>query len=77
MKNVTITVDEDVAQWARVWAAHHNTSVSRMVGEMLAERMRQEEGYEAAMRQFLSAKPVPLGTPGEPYPGRDTAHERD
>ncbi len=77
MKNVTITVDEEVARWARVWAAKHNTSVSRLVGEMLAERMRQEEDYAAAMRQFLSTKPVPLGKPGAHYPDRDAVHERN
>jgi plasmid stability protein len=49
MKNVTITLDEDVARWARVWAARHDTSVSRISGELLQEHMRQEEGYEAAM----------------------------
>jgi hypothetical protein len=77
MKNVTITVDEQVAEWARVWAARHNTSVSGMVGDMLAERMRQEEGYQAAMRRFLSTKPVPLGIAGERYPSREVLHERE
>ena len=33
MKNVTITLDEEVARWARVMAAEQNTSVSRLVGE--------------------------------------------
>jgi hypothetical protein len=31
-----------------------------MVGEILAEKMRQEDGYEKAMNQFLSFKPEKL-----------------
>jgi len=34
MKNVTITLDEETAAWARVHAAKQNMSVSRMIGEM-------------------------------------------
>jgi hypothetical protein len=77
MKNVTVTLDEEVAQWARVWAARHNTSVSKLLGELLAERMREESGYEAAMKQFLSRRPRRLKDPDEAYPDRDALHERD
>jgi len=37
MKNVTLALPDAVAQWARVWAAKHDTSVSRMLGNMLQE----------------------------------------
>lgn len=53
MKNVTITVDEAVLEWARVEAARRGSSVSRMVGEMLAEKRRQEDAYAQAMRSAL------------------------
>ena len=43
LRNITITVDEDVARWARIEAAREDTSVSRLVGEMLRERMAEEE----------------------------------
>jgi len=39
MKNVTITLEEEVARWARIMAAKENTSVSRLVGELLREKM--------------------------------------
>ena len=39
MKNVTITMDDEVARWARVAAAERDTSVSRMVGEILRDRL--------------------------------------
>jgi hypothetical protein len=36
---VTVTLEEDVAQWARIEAARRDTSVSRLLGELLKERM--------------------------------------
>jgi hypothetical protein len=39
LRNVTVTLEEDVAQWARIEAARQDTSVSRMLGEILKERM--------------------------------------
>jgi hypothetical protein len=75
MKNITITVDEEVARWAKVWAAERNTSLSRLLGELLRQRMMEEKGYEQAMRQYLARKPVPLKTSGG-YPGRNELHAR-
>jgi hypothetical protein len=40
LKNVTITVEEDVLKWARKRAAEENTSVSRLLGEALKREMR-------------------------------------
>jgi len=76
MKNVTITVDEEVARWARIEAAKRETSVSRMVGELLAEKMRAETAYEAAMDLFLAIQPTVLTEPGEGYPRRDELYDR-
>lgn len=76
MKNVTITLDEEVARWARIRAAEQNTSVSRLVGEMLKEKMQKEEAYLLAMEEFLAEKPRVLKKPGTPYPRREELHER-
>ena len=38
MKNVTITLDEEVVVWAKICAAKQETSLSRLVGEMLKEK---------------------------------------
>lgn len=74
LQNMTITVDVEVARWARIKAATEANSVSRLVGEMLKERMRKEEGYETAMRRFLAIKPSAISK--GPYPTRGEAHER-
>lgn len=75
MRNITIRVPEEVARWARVWAAKHDTSVSRMVGKMLEKRKETEEGYEAARKAFLDRKPRRLKKTGG-YPSREEVHER-
>jgi hypothetical protein len=76
MKNVTITLDEKVFAWARVHAAQRGISVSRLVSEALAARMRELRDYNEAMRRYLSKKPVKLKAAGERYPERDELHER-
>lgn len=76
MKNITVTLDESVSRWVRVWAARHNTSVSRMLGEMLHQRMLEEEGYNNAMRQFNARKAKALRQSGEELPDRVSLHER-
>jgi hypothetical protein len=76
MKNVTITVEEDVARWAKVWAARHDTSLSRMLGEELRHMMEREEGYDLAQQRFMAQKPQILKDPGTPYPKRDTLYDR-
>jgi hypothetical protein len=76
VKNVTITLDEETARWARIEAARRDTSLSRFIGEILRERMRREERYEAAMLDFLSRPRKPLTRPGETYPSREELHDR-
>ncbi len=74
MKNVTITVEDSVLEWARVEAAKRGSSVSRMVGEMLAEKMRQEDAYAQAMRDALRFQS--WGKSDGPYLTRDEMYER-
>lgn len=48
MKNVTITVEDSVLDWARIEAARRGSSVSRMLGDFMAELMQREDAYERA-----------------------------
>jgi len=77
MKNVTITLDEQTAAWIRVYAARQKTSVSRIVGEVLRERMREGKEYEQAMRRFLSKPPVAFKWKAGRRPTREELHDRD
>lgn len=69
MKNVTITMDDAVADWARIEAARRNTSVSRLVGEMLLEKMQREDAYARAEREW-QADDVTFTSNAQPYPRR-------
>jgi len=76
MKNVTITVEEDVLRWAKVTAAQQETSVSRMLGEELRHKMLQEKAYERGKRRYQSYQPRKLKASEESYPSRDSLYER-
>jgi hypothetical protein len=52
LKNITITVNEEAAAWARKRAAEENTSVSKLVGRMLENQMRASDEYWRAYRQW-------------------------
>ncbi len=75
MKNVTITLREEVARWARLEAARRDSSVSRLVGEMLEEKMARDQGRRAAETQFFSVRPRALRQEGESLPSRDELHD--
>jgi hypothetical protein len=70
MKNVTVTMEDSVADWARMEAARRNTSVSRLVGELLAEKMRHDDAYVRAMNEWLQ-RDVGFTSDGTGYLTRD------
>ncbi len=74
LRNVTVTLEEDVAQWARIEAARRDTSVSRLLGAILKERMTAQDAYERAMRRALVRKPF-LHSKGR-YLTREEVHDR-
>jgi hypothetical protein len=75
LRNVTVTLEQDVARWARLEAARKDVSVSRLLGTLLRERMIQQDAYERAMKRALARKPF-LNTDGK-YLSRDEVHDRD
>jgi len=74
LRNVTLTLEEDVARWARIEAARQDTSVSRLLAGILKQRMMEADNYENAMRQALSGKPL-FKSDGKRMT-RDEMHER-
>ncbi len=54
MKNVTITLPEDLARWVRVRAAENERSVSKWIAELLEGIRCQEDGYDVSMKRFLA-----------------------
>ena len=76
MRNITVTLREDVAQWVRVRAAKDNMSVSRFLGRLLKEHMVREDEYGRAAERFLSKRPRRLRREAVPYPDRESLHGR-
>jgi hypothetical protein len=74
LRNVTVTLEESVARWARMEAARQDTSVSRLLAGILKERMKEKDSYETSMRRFLARKPF-LKTDGK-YLSREEVHDR-
>jgi len=76
VKNVTITLDEETAAWARVHAARREMSLSRFVGELLHESMRESREYDSAMKRYLSHGPFRLKGAAQRYPTREELYDR-
>lgn len=77
LRNVTITLHQETARWARIEAARQDTSVSQMVAQLLRERMLGSDDYEAARRSYFSQESRVHRRSVKPYPTRDELHERD
>ena len=54
---VTITLEEDAADWVRREAARLGASVSCFLTEVLMERMSAQKAYACAMQRALRRKP--------------------
>lgn len=76
-KNVTITLDEETARWARIEAARRDSSISRFVGEVLRERMAREDAYRHARERFPSREPYVEPVEARRLPSRDELHDRE
>ena len=76
MKNVTITLNEKVARWARIKAAEQEKSLSRLVGDLLQEKMHEEEKYLLSMQKYLARSPQILKKRQDPYPRREDLYGR-
>ena len=66
MKNLTITVQDSVLEWARIEAARRGTSVSRMVGDFMAEMQQREDAYQRAYLAWRTDERNWQATPATP-----------
>lgn len=76
MKNITITLPEDVARWLRVKAAENERSVSKWLAELLEGMQRQEDEYEIAMKRYLAMKPRKINWLNGRKPTREELYDR-
>ena len=76
MKNITITLPEDLARWVRVRAAENERSVSKWIAELLEGTRRREDDYDMAMKQFLAVEPRRMEWVDGRKPTREELHDR-
>jgi hypothetical protein len=74
LKNVTVTLSQEAAHWARKRAAEENISVSRLIGRMIEARMKQDDDYQDAYRRWLEMEPMDIDARNRL--SRDEAHAR-
>lgn len=53
MKQVTITVEESALEWAVIEAANRHCSVSRLLGQLLEERMLRDVAYSKTLQEWM------------------------
>lgn len=75
MKNVTVTLDEETARWARIEAARREISVSSLLRELLRDSMGGQVSYAGAMDRYLSRSSSDISG-GQRYPHREDLHDR-
>jgi hypothetical protein len=49
LRDITVTLEENAARWARLEVARKEMSVSRLLGGILKERMLEKDGYQRAI----------------------------
>jgi hypothetical protein len=74
-RNITIKLADETALWARRKAAEENTSVSRLVSEMLEREMHLSDAYWRAFEHWKSHRPAG-GAGAAQRLSRDEVHER-
>ena len=81
MKNITVTVDDDLYYRARVRAAERRSTVSGLVREYLARIVEEESGFDTLQREqnevIARIRAAHSGFSAADRLSRDEAHDRD
>ena len=77
MMNITIKVESDLVQDAKVLAAKRGTSLSRLVAEHLRAMVQQDQIYAAAKSNALRKLRRGFDLQWEKPADRETLHDRE
>ena len=75
--NITIKVDADLARDAKVFAARHGTSLSRLVARQLERLVREDQVYAASRRRALARLRRGYDMGGKGPLSREETHDRE
>jgi hypothetical protein len=76
MKNVTVTLEDELADWARVEAARAGLSLSRWLAGLIQSRRQGGMTQEDALKVFLASGTHDLGFYGK-APSHEEMNERE
>ncbi|MBD0413964.1 DUF6364 family protein [Oryzicola mucosus] len=76
MKNITLTVDEDVLEKVKVVAAEQRTSVNALVREFLASLVAREKSKDEARQALLELAREQAGDMGVQKWNREALYDR-
>jgi hypothetical protein len=77
LRNITITLDEEIVRWARIEAARKGTSVSQLIAQVLRAHMPGRDDYTEAKLRYFAQQPRVHRKAKQRYPSRDELHERN
>lgn len=77
MKNITISMPEEMVRKIRVLAAKADTSVSQYLCQLASTKVAEEDEYEAAMRRYLNPQRGGIRSQGGPLPSRESFYDRN
>lgn len=75
LRNVTVTLPEEVAHWARRKAADENISLSKLIAKILSQQMRLSDEYWEAFEQWKRLEAIE-GIDAAGRPSREELHAR-
>jgi hypothetical protein len=67
MKNITLSLDEELLKQARVYAAQQSTTINRLIREYLERLVRQEERSAQARKRLLELAETSEGRLGSDW----------
>jgi predicted transcriptional regulator len=77
VKNITITMPDDLARKVRVMAAEADTSMSQFLCRLVEEKTVADDTYQAAMKRWLTRERGGLRLDGQKLPTRNEIHDRN
>jgi hypothetical protein len=75
-QNLTISLDRETIQKAKIVAARRSTSISGLVARQIEVLVGEEEAYERSKRQALALLDQGFDLGGKGSVSRDELHER-
>jgi hypothetical protein len=75
-QNVTVSLDREIIQKAKIVAARRSTSISGLLAQQIEILVGEEEAYERAERQAMALLEQGFHLGGKIMASRDELHER-